>query len=156
MPVLAFRSPTSIEVLGHAAECSHIRPPYMQWAVRAGFPSPAENEIETRLDLAQLLIGQEEATFIVRVKGTSMTKAGIRDGDLLVVNRALTPQHNDIVVAAIDGESHTVKRLHIPRGGAVRLLAESDIDPDVELADGQTVEVWGVVTSVIHQLRRCR
>jgi DNA polymerase V len=126
--------------------------PLMAWPVRAGFASPAEDYIEARLDLNDLLSSQPEATFFVRVRGRSMVKAGIDDGDLLVVNRALQATHGDIIIAVVDGD-HTVKRLHA-QGGIVRLVAESDEHPSIHLVEGQTLEVWGVVTSVIKQFRQ--
>ncbi|WP_342133543.1 LexA family protein [Hydrogenophaga sp. OTU3427] len=116
-------------------------------AVRAGFPSPAEDFAVNRLDLAQLLITHPQATFILRVAGPSMREAGIDDGDLIVVDRALKPVHRHIVVAVVDGE-FTVKYLH-QRAGALRLKAANPTFPDIVPKDGQTVEVWGVVTSCI-------
>ena len=119
--------------------------------VPAGFPSPAEDYVECSLDLNEHLIAHREATFFVRVKGHSMTGAGIRDGDLLVVDRALEAASGDIVVAVVDGEL-TVKRLS-RRGGTVRLLPESPGFAPIEFKDGQELTVWGVVTSVIHRVR---
>ena len=105
--------------------------------VPAGFPSPAEDYVECSLDLNEYLIAHREATFFVRVKGHSMTGAGIRDGD--------------IVVAVVDGEL-TVKRLS-RRGGTVRLLPEYPGCAPIEFKDGQELTVWGVVTSVIHRVK---
>ena len=119
--------------------------------VPAGFPSPADDYVEGALDLNEHLIAHREATFFVRVKGHSMTGAGIRDGDLLVVDRALEAGDGDIVVAAVDGEL-TVKRLS-RRGGRVRLLPEAPGYAPIEFKDGQELAVWGVVTSIIHRIR---
>ena len=119
--------------------------------VPAGFPSPAEDYVECSLDLNEYLIAHREATFFVRVKGHSMTGAGIRDGDLLVVDRSLEAGDGDIVVAVVDGEL-TVKRLS-RRGGRVRLLPEHPGCAPIEFKDGQELTVWGVVTSVIHRVR---
>ena len=119
--------------------------------VPAGFPSPADDYVECSLDLNEHLIAHREATFFVRVKGHSMTGAGIRDGDLLVVDRSLEAGDGDIVVAVVDGEL-TVKRLS-RRGGTVRLLPESPGCEPIEFKDGQELTVWGVVTSVIHRIR---
>lgn len=116
-------------------------------AVRAGFPSPADDFAVNRLDLAQVLITHPQATFILRVAGPSMREAGIDDGDLIVVDRALKPRHGQIVVAVVDGE-FTVKHLHL-RAGALRLKAANPTFPDIVPKDGQTVEVWGVVTSCV-------
>jgi DNA polymerase V len=116
-------------------------------AVRAGFPSPAEDFAVNRLDLTQLLITHPQATFLLRVAGASMREAGIDDGDTLVVDRAIKPRHGHIVVAVVDGE-FTVKELY-QRAGRVRLKAANPTFPDIEPRDGQTIEVWGVVSSCI-------
>lgn len=120
-------------------------------SVRAGFPSPADDYVCDTLDLNEHLIRHKEAAFFVRAKGHSMTGAGIHDGDLLVVDRSLTPMHRAIVIAVIDGQ-FTVKRLY-KRAGKIRLLAENPDFLPIELKDGQELQVWGVVTSVIHSLR---
>lgn len=119
--------------------------------VPAGFPSPAEDYVEGTLDLNEHLIAHREATFFMRVKGHSMAGAGIADGDLLVVDRALEAGDGDIVVAVLDGEL-TVKRLW-RRGGRVRLVAENPAFDPIELKDGQELVVWGVVTSLIRRVR---
>jgi DNA polymerase V len=136
-----------------------IPSPYPQRAERplflsrvpAGFPSPAEDYVEGSLDLNEHLIEHREATFFVRVKGQSMTGAGIADGDLLVVDRSLEAGDGDIVVAVVDGEL-TVKRLS-RRGGRVRLLAEHPGFAPIEFRDGQELTVWGVVTSIVRRIR---
>ena len=118
--------------------------------VRAGFPNPAEDFIEGRLDLNEHLISHPAATFFVRVSGDSMLGAGIHPGDLLIVDRSLEAAHGRVIIAVVDNEL-TVKRLH-RRDGRIRLLAENDRYPPIELSPGMTLEVWGVVTSVIHAL----
>lgn len=118
--------------------------------VAAGFPSPADDDVEGWLDLNQHLIKHPAATFFVRVSGDSMLGAGIHPGDLLVVDRALEPAHGKVVIAAVDGEL-TVKRLEV-RDGRVRLLAENDRYPPLECAEGADLQIWGVVASVIHPL----
>lgn len=121
--------------------------PYMSHSVRAGFPSPADDYVEKRIDLNEVLIKHREATFFLRVRGHSMTGAGIDDGDELIVDRAITPEHNRIVVAAVDGEL-TVKRFY-QRNGVVKLLAENPQYPDIEFKHGQEMMIWGVVTRII-------
>lgn len=118
--------------------------------VPAGFPSPATDYVEARLDLNKLLVQHAESTFFLRAKGLSMLGAGIHDGDVLVVDRAITPAHGQVVIAVVDGE-FTVKRLH-QQGGSVRLTAENADYPDITFRDGQELQIWGVVTNVIHQL----
>lgn len=116
----------------------------------AGFPSPADDYIEGRLDLNRHLIKHPAATFFVRVSGDSMIDAGIHSGDLLVVDRSLDAVDGNVIVAALDGEL-TVKRLS-KRGEILRLLpANSDYQP-IEILAQQTFEIFGVVTNVIHSL----
>lgn len=116
-------------------------------AVPAGFPSPAQDHSVRRLDLTELLVTHPQATYLLRVSGQSMRDAGIDDGDTLVVDRAIKPQHGHVVVAVVDGE-FTVKYLH-QRAGRMRLKAANPTFPDIVPKDGQTVEVWGVVSSCI-------
>ncbi len=97
------------------------------------------------------LIEHREATFFVQAAGDSMINAGIQEGTLLVVDRALEPRHNDIVIAVVDGEL-TVKRLE-KRRGKVRLIAENPAYAPIEFKEGQELMVWGVVRSVIRKLK---
>jgi len=117
--------------------------------VCAGFPSPAEDLGAQRIDLTQVLITHPQATFLLRAQGHSMVQAGIFDNDILVVNRAIAPRHRHIVVAVVDGE-FTVKRLY-QLGGRVKLQAANPTFPDIIPRDGQTIEVWGVVTACVKQ-----
>ena len=116
----------------------------------AGFPSPADDYLEGKLDLNRHLIKHPAATFFVRVTGDSMIGAGIHSGDLLVVDRSLEPADKNVVVAVLDGEL-TVKRL-FKQNGILRLLPENLNYQPIEIAPQQTIEIWGVVTSVIHSL----
>ncbi len=118
-------------------------------SVRAGFPSPAEDLGGQRIDLSRVLITHPQATFLLRARGTSMVGAGIFDDDILVVNRALQPRHQSIVVAVVDGE-FTVKTLY-QRAGRVTLQAANPAYPDIVPEEGQTLEIWGVVTAAVHQ-----
>jgi DNA polymerase V len=117
--------------------------------VKAGFPSPAEDLGAERIDLVKLLITHPQATYFLSVSGHSMVEAGISDKDILVVDRAIKPRHNHIVVAVVDGE-FTVKQYY-SRAGRVKLKAANPTFADIVPKDGQTIEVWGVVTSSIKQ-----
>lgn len=117
--------------------------------VQAGFPSPAEDHIVQRIDLMSQLIRHPQATYLLRVRGESMRDDGIFDGDVVLVDRAIKPRHNHIVVAVVDGD-FTVKRLY-QRLGRIKLKAANPTFPDIVPKDGQTIEVWGVVTSSIKQ-----
>ena len=125
--------------------------PLASAAVQAGFPSPAEDHIERTLDLNEHLVRNPAATFFVRVRGDSMTEAGITSGDILVVDRSVSPADQQIVVAMLDGD-FTVKRF-CHRNGQVRLEAAHAAFPPVILSEGQDLVIWGVVTFIIHQAR---
>ena len=115
--------------------------------VRAGFPSPAEDLGAQRVDLTSLLVTHTQATYFLKASGHSMVEAGIFDGDIMVVDSAIKPRHGHIVVAVVDGD-FTVKRLY-QRAGRVKLRAANVTFPEIVPKDGQTIEVWGVVTATI-------
>ncbi len=115
----------------------------------AGFPSPAEDLGAERIDLSKILITHPQATFLQRVSGHSMKDAGIYDNDILVIDKAIKPRHKMIVVAVVDGE-FTVKQLY-QRAGRIKLQAANPTYPDIVPKEGQTIEIWGVVTSCIKQ-----
>lgn len=126
--------------------------PLFMTAVPAGSPAPGEDAIETGLDLNRHLIRQPAATFFVRVSGDSMTGAGIFSGDLLVVDRSQSASDGSVVIAIVDGEL-TVKRLRRhpagdPRG--ISLVSENPAYSPVQIGEGTDVDLWGVVTAVIH------
>lgn len=121
--------------------------PFFHVRVPAGFPSPAEDFDHARLDLNDLLIRHPLATFYFRVSGWSMREAGIHDGDLLIVDRALRPAHGSIVLAQVDNE-FTVKYLHL-RQGRPALVPANATFPTIRPAEGQQLVVCGVVTAAI-------
>ncbi len=124
--------------------------PLFEAMVPAGFPSPAADYEEDKLDLNKHLVQHPAATFFVRVAGDSMIGAGIHCGDLLVVDRSLEPKNNNIVIAVVDGEM-TVKRIRI-RGKRITLEPENESYTVCEITEDTQFEVWGVVISVIHKL----
>ena len=117
--------------------------------VEAGFPSPAEDYLDRRLDLHQHLVRNEAATFFLRAHGESMLGAGIHDGDLLIVDRSIEPAHRKVVIAALDGEL-TVKRL-LYREGRVFLAPENPQFEPIDITESEFVHIWGVVTYVVHK-----
>ncbi|MBL0317847.1 MAG: translesion error-prone DNA polymerase V autoproteolytic subunit [Alphaproteobacteria bacterium] len=122
--------------------------PLFSCRVQAGFPSPAEDHIEARLDLNELLIKEPSATFFLKVSGESMRDAGIFPNDLLIVDRSIKAVHGKIVIAVVNNEL-TVKRLY-QKNGVIKLMAEnSDFVPIVITAESE-LHIWGVVTNVIH------
>lgn len=125
--------------------------PWVQGTVRAGFPSPAADFAVKRHDLNELLITHPAATFFWQARGLSMIDAGVGDGDILLVNRALTAQHGDVVVAEVDND-FTVKTLY-KRNGNVSLRAANATFPPILFKEGQTLVICGVVTAVIKRFR---
>ena len=125
--------------------------PYFEGKVPAGFPSPAEDYLETPLDLTDYLIENKAATFMMRVDGDSMIEAGILDGDLLVVDRAAKPVNGSVVVVAVNG-AYTVKRLR--RGPDCIWLEPANARYQaVRVEEGEELHVFGVVKHSIHSLR---
>jgi DNA polymerase V len=124
--------------------------PAYEPAVRAGFPSPAEDYAEKRIDLNRQLIKHPAATFLVRVVGDSMTGAGIHSGDVLVVDRSEDAQEGQVVVAVVNAEL-TVKRFS-RKGGRLLLAAENPAYGPVIVDELSDFKVWGVVKHVIHTL----
>lgn len=118
--------------------------------VSAGFPSPAEDYEDKRLDINDYLVRNPVSTFYFPVQGDSMQGAEIFDGDILVVDRSVSPRHGHIVVAFINGE-RLVKRLH-RQGGRVALVAEHPDYPTLELNEGAEFEIWGVVVGKFKRL----
>lgn len=125
--------------------------PLVSSSVAGGFPSPAEDYIEKRLDLNELLIDHPVATFYVRVEGDSMEGAGIFSGDILIVDRSLTASHGKIVVAVLNGE-FTVKRF-VRKGEGIVLQPENNRYKAIAVENEDDFQVWGVVTYVIHKTR---
>ena len=118
--------------------------------VHAGFPSPATDYAQHSINLNEHLITNQNASFLFRVRGESMSGIGIYDGDTLIVDRSITPLHNHIVLAVID-EEFTVKRFY-KRRQVIRLIAENPAFPVIELQEGQELRIWGVVTFNLHNL----
>jgi DNA polymerase V len=142
--------PDRVEILGRAAsEAGRTAPLYLE-RISAGFPSPADDYIEAALDLNTYLVRNPAATFMVRVSGDSMTGAGIRDGDILVVDRSEEPVPGKIVVAVLDGEL-TVKRL-VRKDGQILLAPENPLYRPIAVAAEQDLHVWGVVSAVVRRL----
>jgi len=138
----------AMELLSPALVPIRLRRPLYASKVPAGFPSPADDYVEKRLDLNDYLVKHKEATFFVRVQGDSMVDAGIQDGDILVVDRAIEPKHRHIVLAVVDGQL-TVKRL-IKRKGEVWLYAENADYAPIKLDPEAGCDIWGVVKHAIH------
>lgn len=148
---VAVRIPMSeVDNVLRCVQNKFYRLPFYQDAISAGLPNQASEEIEDTLDLNELLIKRPAATFLLRVYGSSMIKAGIFQDDILIVDRSMKPSHGKIVIAAVNGEL-TVKRLWIEKD-KVLLVAENDNYRPIEITGDTDLQILGVVTNVIHSL----
>lgn len=118
--------------------------------VQCGFPSPAADYVEQRIDLNQLLIQHPSATYFVKASGDSMIDGGISDGDLLIVDSAITASHSDIIIAAVDGE-FTVKKLQLRP--TVQLIPMNSAYSPITISSEDTLDVFGVVIHVVKAMR---
>lgn len=143
---------SGLALLGAAADIPAGRPcpPLYLSPVAAGFPSPADDYVEDGLDLHAYVTRHPEATFFLRAQGWSMLGAGIHDGDILVVDRALEAAHGRVVIAALDDEL-LVKRL-LRRDGRVVLAPENPDFPELDITEREHAHIWGVVTYAVHKV----
>ncbi len=132
-----------------AETTSDLKIPLIESQVSAGFPSPADDYMDLPIDLNEFLIKHPSATFYVRVKGDSMEGAGIRNGDLLIVDRAEEPRNKSIVLGIINGE-FTVKRI-MKKSGDLFLIPDNPDYKPIKIDDNMEFQVWGVVTYVVHK-----
>ena len=132
-----------------AETTTELKIPLFESGVSAGFPSPADDYLDLPIDLNEFLIKHPTATFYVRVKGNSMEGAGIRNGDLLIVDRAEEPRNKSIVLGIIDGE-FTVKRIK-KKGSDLYLMPDNPEFKPIKINDNMNFQVWGVVTYVVHK-----
>ena len=137
-----------------ALNTTPIKLPLFLSKVAAGFPSPAEEHVEKRLDPSEFLIDQKDATFFVTIQGYSMIDVGLLPGDKAVVDRSKLASIGDIVLAVIDGE-FTIKTLARKKDGTPRLLpanATGAFSP-IEIKEGMDFEIWGVVTGSFRRFK---
>ena len=132
-----------------AETTTELKIPLFESGVSAGFPSPADDYLDLPIDLNEFLIKHPAATFYVRVKGNSMEGAGIRNGDLLIVDRAEEPRNKSIVLGVINGE-FTVKRIK-KKGSDLYLMPDNPEFKPIKIDDNMNFQVWGVVTYVVHK-----
>ena len=125
-------------------------PPALTRGAATGFGSPGTDATVKRIDLNDALIRHPQATFVMRATGAGMREAGIDDGDVLLVDRAIAPVHGNVVIAAVEGEL-TCRRLW-RQGKLTKLQAANPEHADIVPGDGVQLEVWGVVTTVIKSL----
>jgi DNA polymerase V len=137
-------------------ETSIVELPYFSNRVQAGFPSPAMDYLEERIDLNKEFIKHPLATFIVECTGDSMINAFIPPRARLIVDRSVTAKSGDIVLAVINGE-FTVKFLKQNDHNCFLVPANSKYK-EIKVSPEMNMEVWGVVTSIITEtkdVRRC-
>ncbi|MGK4566752.1 LexA family protein [Flavobacterium sp. 3HN19-14] len=125
--------------------------PLANAGISAGFPSPAMDFMESKIDANDLLVKHPLTTFYARVSGNSMINAGIGNNDLLVIDRTLVPEDNNIAICFIDGD-FTVKRLKIKKDG-IYLMPENEQYEPIKITDDNQFTIWGIVTFVVKKLR---
>lgn len=118
-------------------------------SVPAGFPSPADDYLDMDLNLHDYLVQHPSATFCVRAIGDSMVDAGIQSSDVMVIDRALKPKNNDIILAVVNGE-FTVKRIKKSEDELYLMPANENYKP-MKITEEMNFQVWGVVTFIIHK-----
>lgn len=123
---------------------------FFEGRIQAGFPSPAQGEYADTIDLNRALITNPAATFCARVIGNSMVDAGINEGDLLIIDRSITPHDGCIAVCFIDGD-FTVKRLAV-RDDGVYLQPANASYPEMKVFEGSDFQVWGVVSHIVKKV----
>jgi DNA polymerase V len=127
--------------------------PLFSEKIKAGFPSPAEDFVEDRIDLNKYLIKNPISTFFVKVDGSSMENANIFKDDILVIDKSINPKNKDIVVAILNGE-FTVKRLILKNENKSIYLAAENIDfKEIKITKEMDFEIFGVVTYIIHKAK---
>lgn len=138
-------------MIPHAIDAPLIEIPLYLTPAACGFPSPAQDYVEQTIDLNQHCVSHPAATFYVKASGHSMVEEGINDSDMLIIDRAITARHGDIVLACLDGE-FTVKKLQVQPVPA--LLPGNPDFPPIYPQEGQELDIFGVVTFVLHKTRR--
>jgi DNA polymerase V len=146
MTALKLHQSGTLDIYSALSE-TELELPFFEGAFSAGFPSPALDFIDLKIDLNKHVIKHPSSTFYGRVKGVSMIDAGIHDGDLLVIDKSLEPKHGKIAVCYIDGE-FTVKRIHIKSDGVWLMPANTAYQP-IRITPENELLVWGIVTHVI-------
>jgi DNA polymerase V len=143
-----------VQILTPQLETTYKLPIFIS-QVQAGFPSPATDYEETKLDLNSHLIANPNSTFFVRIDGESMVGCGIKSGDIAIVDRSLEPKHNDIILAVVDGD-FTIKRLdirEINHHKTIRLLPENEEFEPIIITENIVFQIWGVVTYTINKTK---
>jgi DNA polymerase V len=131
---------------------SELALPLVDGGIVAGFPSPAQDYIDLKIDLNKELVANPSSTFYGRVKGTSMQDAGIMDGDILVIDKSLEPQDGAMAVCFLDGE-FTLKYIRIEKDAVYLIPANSKFQP-IKVTEDNNFCIWGIVTYSIKNHKR--
>jgi len=140
-----------IQPISIDAQATHFTLSAFATGVSAGFPSPADDYVEDHIDLNRHLIKRPAATFFARANGDSLIEIGIKNGDLLIVDRSLSPQQDDVVIVALDGEL-TCKLLDLQ---GKRLMAANPHFPAILITEDMELLIEGVVIHSIRYHRDC-
>lgn len=146
MTSLLLKTTNSIDIFSNFAS-SKLEIPLLSLGISAGFPSPANDFIDISIDLNRDLIKHPSATFFGRVKGESMKDIGIGDGDLLIIDKSLTPTNGKVAVCFIDGD-FTVKRIKLENNKCWLMPANVNYHP-IEINEQNDLQIWGIVIHVI-------
>lgn len=123
--------------------------PFYYNHIPAGFPSPADDFIDVKLDLNEYLVKNPVATFFVRVSGDAMKNVGIFPGDILIVDRSVDPLNGSLIVAVVNGE--LMVRCYHRLQNTVQLTSANQHYHTITITEDMEFQVWGVVTYVIHK-----
>ena len=149
MKLLKLNSNTCLEIFSANTE-TELSLPFIEKGISAGFPSPADDFLDTSIDLNKALITNPNTTFIARVKGNSLQDADIENGDLVVIDRSLEPTNGRIAICAIDGE-FTAKFIKIEKDCCYLIAANENFKPIKVTAENEFL-IWGIVTNVIKKV----
>ena len=140
--------PASELLLYEASVEAELALPMIDGGISAGFPSPAQDYIDLKIDLNKELIANPSTTFYGRVRGVSMLDAGISNGDILIIDKSIEPKDGDTVVCFIDGE-FTLKYIKTD-GETVFLVPANEKFKPIQITEENNFCIWGVVTYSIH------
>lgn len=136
-----------------SADADTILPmPYADGGIKAGFPSPAQDYLTESIDMNKVLVRHKETTFYARVDGNSMQDAGICDGDMVVIDKALEPKDGDIIAAFIDGEFTLKTFKSDPGNNCAWLIPANKLFSPIRVTQDSNFMVWGVVTYNIKKI----
>jgi DNA polymerase V len=127
---------------------SSVKLPFVGGLVGASFPSPADDFMEAKIDLNNYLIDNPDSTFLVRVQGQSMIRAGIFPNDVLLVDKSKVPKSGEVIIGVLNGE-FTLKRF-VKEDGQIKLVPANPKYPILTLKEEDEFSIWGVVTQVLH------